>query len=215
MENNYFYSTPTQGTTETYLYQVVKDDTTKKIINNENRDRYIAARMIYDSVKEGVENISITPTDLYCPYDLTMNCDVPVLEQNTTANCQIVIEIKERYKNEEQLKKYPNIELKVSKYERIKRASKGRAIYYFVLLNETTGYIIDITDINKLNGVEKFNWTIKRTQLDDYSDYVVEPTYSIPVENAKRTIDIKQYYTDFYNSNLIEDANNIQAQKEN
>jgi hypothetical protein len=213
MENNYFYSTPTQGSTETYLYKV--DKTTDKIIKNENRDRYVAARMIYDSVKEGVSNISITETDLYCPFDLTMNCDVPVLEHNTTANCQIVIEIKERYKNEEQLKKYPNIELKVSKYERIKRASKGRAIYYFVLLNETTGYIIDITDIDKLKGIEKFNWKIKRTQLDDNSDYVIEPTYSIPVENAKKTINISQYYKDYYDSNLIEDANTIQTKEKN
>ena len=128
---------------------------------------------------------------------------------------KVVIEIKERYKDAEQLKKYPDIELKVSKYERIKRASKGRAIYYFVLLNETTGYIIDITDINKLKGVNIFNWRIKRTQLDDNSDYVIEPTYSIPVNNAARTIDISKYYKDYYDSNLIEDANNIQTQKEN
>lgn len=211
MERNYFYSTPTQGTTVNYLYKV--DETTDKIVKNENRDRYVAARMIYDSVKEGVENISITPTDLYCPYDLTMNCDVPVFEYNTTANCQVVIEIKERYKDAEQLKKYPDIELKVSKYERIKRASKGRAIYYFVLLNETTGYIIDITDINKLKGVNIFNWRIKRTQLDDNSDYVIEPTYSIPVDNAARTIDISKYYKDYYDSNLIEDANNLQTKE--
>ena len=213
MENNYFYSTPTQGTTETYLYKVVEDDTTKKIIKNENRDRYVAARMIYDNVKDNVSNISITETDLYCPYDLTFNYSVPV--SNNTANCEAVIEIKERFMTEEMQRKYPNMKIKVSKYNRIKKNSNGKPIYYFVLINEKTGLIFDITDITKLKDIDVFNWRIKKTQMDSNSEYVIEPTYIFPPSNAIKTVDISQYYKDYYDSNLIEDANNIQTKEKN
>lgn len=204
MEQNYFISTPTQGTTINYVSTTTDDVVKNDIEQNETRDRYVAARMIYDNVKEGVQNITITPTELYCPYDLILDCEVPVFEYNYTANCSVVIEIKERNKSPEMLQKYPNVELKISKYNRIKRAAKGKEIYYFVLLNEKEGYIFDITDMNKLKGVYTFDWVIKQTQLDSNSGYVVEKTYSIPVENAARKIDITQYYRDYYNANYIQ-----------
>lgn len=201
-----YYSTPTQGTTFNYLSTT--SNVQNNIENNEHRDRYIASRMIYDTVKEGVSNISITPTDLYCAYDLVLNCDVPVSEYNTSCNCEVNIEIKERYKDEVQLNKYPEVELKHSKYNRLKNNSKGKAIYYFVLLNEKIGYIFNITDINKLEGITSFNWKIKKTQLDPNSGYVIEPTYRIPISNAIKTIDISRYYKDYYNANTIQTKEN-------
>lgn len=200
-----YVSTPTQGTTINYV-STCTDEVNANINQNETRDRYVAARMIYDTVKEGVSDITITPTDIYCPVDLCCSCTVPITEYNTTTTCNFDVEIKERFKDAETLKKYPDVELRVSKYNRMKRQSKGRHLYYFVLLNEKVGYMFDLTNgIEKLQDVSVFKWRIKRTQLNPNSDYVEEPTYLIPVKNAIRTIDISQYYTDFYNANNTED----------
>ena len=204
-EYNY-YSTPSQGTTINYVSTTTNDEVQKDIESNESRDRYVAARMIYDSVKDGVTDITITPTDLYCPVDLRCSCTIPLPEYTTSTTCNFNIEIKERNKDSEALQKYPEVELKVSKYRRMKQESKGKHLFYFVLLNEKVGYIFNLTDgIEKLSDVRIFKWRIKRTQLNPNSDYVEEPTYLIPTKNAIRTIDITQYYRDYYNANYSEE----------
>lgn len=202
MENYYFSEpTPTGGTTINYVEKTVQDD----IEQNENRDRYVAARFIYDNIKEGADNITITQTDLYCPFDLSCSCTLPLEGFNYPTTVDFNVEIKERNKSDEQLKKYPNVELRVAKYRRMKNQSKGKPLFYLVLLNEKIGYLFNITNIDKLKGVYTFNWRIKQTQLDPNSEYVDELTYSIPVDNAIRTEDISKYYTDYYNANYTED----------
>lgn len=171
---------------------------------NEHRDRYVANRMINDFISEGATNISVTPMDLFCPYDLNLTCDVPVPEYNTTAPCDVNIEVKERFKTDEQLKKYPNVELKVSKYEEIMAASRGKHVFYFVLLNQKTGYIFHINNLPTLQGVYTFYWRLRRVQYDPNSEMVEELTYSIPTSLARCTMDITKYY-DEYNANYIQE----------
>lgn len=207
-EYNYI-STPTQGTTINYVSSYTDEQVLKDIESNESRDRYVAARMIYDSFKEGVSNITLTPTDIKCAVDLKCSCTVPLPEYTSSTTCNFNVEIKERYKDEENLKKYPDVELKVSKYQRMKRESQGKFLFYIVLLNEKTGYIFDLTDINKIQGLQTFNWTIKKTQLDPNSGYETVPTYLIPTSNAVRKIDITQYYRDYYNANYTETKEEI------
>lgn len=154
----------------------------------EEKDRYITTMMLNDVFKS-CDSITLSGTcNQYCPVDMTGEI------RKGKNICNLNIEIKSRNKTEYQLLKYPDCELKVSKLKRmISYTDKNTKLLYVVLLNEQFGYIFDCDNID-WEKIEVKDWKIRKRQVDENSEYVIEPTYLIPVEYACKIIDIKPYY---------------------
>lgn len=154
----------------------------------EEKDRYITTLMLNDVFKS-CDSITLSGTpEQYCPIDMTGE----IRKGNNT--CHLNIEIKSRNKSEYQLLKYPDFELRVSKLKRMfSYTDKNTKLLYVVLLNEQFGYIFECDKLDWEN-MEIKNWKIRKRQVDVNSEYVIEPTYLIPVECASKIIDIKPYY---------------------
>lgn len=166
-------------------------DWEKNIEAQEKKDRYVASECLKWLMRKGSE-LTILPTDTKDYVDL--NCSVI-----NTNNVKVPfnVEIKERFKNDDQLKKYPHAELKVDKLERMKSVTPdGTRLLYMVLLNNKTCYLFNLSNLD-WSRVEKRNWRIKRTQFNPYSDYVTVPTYFIPYDMATVTMDCSNYFEDY------------------
>ncbi len=160
----------------------------ERIRLQEEKDRYVAQKCLEKLLYKG-SDLQITPTNIEDYVDL--NCSVI----NTKGKkIPFNVEIKERYKDEEQLQKYPNAELKVAKLKRMKQATPtGTKLLYMVLLNEKECLLFDLNKIDWSN-IPLRNWRIKQTQFNPNSPYVSTPTYFIPYSAATATLDCSEYF---------------------
>lgn len=167
--------------------------TKNDFIEQEKKDRFVAENCLNHLLRKGTD-LKIKGTDLYNAVDLKCS----VINSNNK-KVPFNVEIKERFKDENQLKRYPNAELKVKKLNRMRRETpKGTKLYYMVLLNEKECLMFDLDKLDWSN-IELKNWVIKRTQLDPNSDLVVEPTYFIPYDMARVKMDCSGYFKEYYN----------------
>ena len=159
----------------------------KKIELQEKKDRFIATKCLQQILSGGTE-LEINPTDILDYVDL--NCSIKNRKGKTVP---FNVEIKERYKDEKQLEKYPNAELKVSKLKRMKSVTnKGTKLLYMVLLNDKECLLFDLDKLD-WTKVDTHIWRIKKTQLDPNSGYIDELTHFIPYALAIKRIDISKY----------------------
>ena len=162
--------------------------TAQRIEIQEFKDRYVATECLKELLKKG-KDLKINPTDITDYVDL--RCSVINLEDRYIP---FNVEIKERIKSEQQLAKFPNAELKVAKYDRMRKATrKGTRLLYMVLLNKETCLVFDLDKLD-WTKVEKKNWRIKQTQMDENSPYIEVPTYFIPYNLAICKMNCKEYY---------------------
>lgn len=155
------------------------------------KDRYIGKRCLEKIFTKG-SDLKINPTEVTNYVDL--KCSI----RNTN---DIVIpfnvEIKERYKNEINLKKYPNAELKVEKLNNMmKETPAGTKILYMVLLNSERCLLFELDKID-WDKIQKSDWVIKKTQFNEKSQSVSTPTYNIPYDLAKVDIDCRDIYEEY------------------
>lgn len=160
----------------------------KRIDAQESKDRYVAERCLKDNILKCCgNNLSISATPTTCYVDL--KCNVGITYFN--------VEIKERFKKGIFLKENPVAELKVSKLKRMRSATpEDTRLFYMVLLNQRTCYLFDLDNLDWEN-VECRLWHIKKTQLDDDSEYVDELTYFIPYSMAVRKCDCSKYFSEY------------------
>lgn len=152
---------------------------------HEAKGRYVAECALNDWL--GKFTLTMTETEITCPVDIAGTVST------TDKTVNFVIEVKERFKNEEQLIKYPECELRVDKFQRmLSEAPNGTSLLYMVLLNEEVGYIYNMKKLD-WSKVTTFNWRIKQTQVDPNSPYLYYPTYKIPTELAIAKLDISEY----------------------
>ncbi len=166
-------------------------DYRSKIEQQEEMDRYVAEECLKWLMRKGKELIMI-PTQITDYVDL--NCSIINKEDKRVP---FNVEIKERYKNEEQLAKYPCAELKEEKLERMKSITpEGTQLLYMVLLNKKECLIFNLSKLD-WSKVEKRNWRIKRTQFNPYSDYVTYPTFFIPYDMAVAKCDCSNFFNQY------------------
>lgn len=163
----------------------------KNIEEQENKDRYVASECLKWIMRKGTD-LEINPTEITDYVDL--NCSII----NTKGKkVPFNVEIKERFKDKEQLKKYPNAELKEAKLKRMKSETpEGTSLLYMVLLNREKCLVFNLSKLD-FNKIEKKNWRIKRTQLNPNSDYVTVPTYFIPYSMADATMDCSNFFNQY------------------
>jgi hypothetical protein len=165
--------------------------TTERIEAQERQDRYVASRCLRKLLYKG-KDLQINPTKITDYVDL--NCSVINLNDKLI---QFNVEIKERNKNEWQMKNYPQAELKVAKYKRMRQSTpEGTKLLYMVLLNNQKCLIFDMDTLD-WSKVEQKDWMIKITQMDENSPYVSTPTYFIPYELAVASVDCSEYVEEY------------------
>ena len=167
----------------------------EKIMKQEKQDRYVASECLKKLLNKG-SNLSIIPTPLTDAVDL--NCSVVNLNGKYVP---FNVEIKERNKTDWQLSKYPQAELKVEKYERMRKATPaGVKLLYMVLLNNQKCLLFDLDKLD-WNKVTETIWYIKKTQMKEDSPVVPTPTYLIPYDLAIATCDCWEF-VEYYKNNL-------------
>ena len=172
----------------------------EKIEAQEKQDRYVAAKCLKELLKKG-KNLQIKPTAITDYVDL--NCSVVNLKDN---KINFNVEIKERNKTEWQLKNYPQAELKVAKYNRMREATpQGTRLFYMVLLNNEKCLLFDMDNLD-WTKVDTIVWNIKATQMEENSPIVPTPTYLIPYDMAIATTDCSEYVAE-YRSTITCDIN--------
>lgn len=168
--------------------------TLEKITIQEKEDRYVATKCLEELLKKG-KDLTVTATDILDPVDL--NCSV--INQNDRLvkfNC----EVKERYKDERKLKMYPNAELRVDKYNRMREATpEGKKLLYMVLLNKEKCLLFDLDKID-WSKIEKVDWKIEVTHMNSNTKWTVHPTYLIPYDMAVATTDCSDYFNEYQTS---------------
>lgn len=168
------------------------NDYLKEIIEQEKRDRFVTTKCLEKLLSKG-SNLQINVTKLKDHVDL--KCSVDNTNRKTF---YFNVEIKERNKNEYQLQQYPHAELKLEKYNLMRQETpQSTALLYFVILNQSTGYLFNLTKID-WNKVKHANWRVKRTQMKPNSQYETVPIYQIPFELACKKIDCKEYFDEYY-----------------
>ena len=164
-----------------------KEQIAKRIAEQEKKDRFVASRCL-EQILSAHTDLQLTATSVTDFVDLYGE----VTSAKTGKRKKFTVEIKERFKNKENLERYPTAELKVDKLERMKKKQKG-ALLYMVLLNEKDCLLFDLSkqDWDKTKIVI---WNIKKTQLDPNSEKVPTPVYLIPYESAIVKIDCSKYF---------------------
>ena len=164
-----------------------------RINSQELKYRCLGSQLLYRLFLPAISgditsSISISSTPVVFNYDL----DLSVTYKGKTTD--YAIEIKERNKNEEILKKYPFAELKPSKLKLMRNEAKDKKLIYIVFLNQETAYIFDIDkiDFTKIELYELFN---KKVQFNNDSKMENELIYEIPYSMAIKQIDIKYLYS--------------------
>lgn len=162
-----------------------------KIQEQEMKDRFVATQCLKKILYKG-SNLQINPTQITDFVDL--NCKVT----NTYGKeIPFNVEIKERFKSEQNLLKYPNAELKVDKYNRMRFATpQGTKLFYMVLLNNEKCFLYDLDKLD-WNKVQMKNWRIKKTQMNPNSEFITVPTFFIPYSEATCTIDCSEYFQQY------------------
>ena len=109
------------------------------------------------------------------------------------------VEIKQRNKTPGQLAKYPNVELRRDKLQRMfKDTPKGTELIYIVLLNEYECYIFNLKTID-WSSMPRFDWKIRKIQVNNNSSYESYLTYQIPFSEAIAHIDCSKYFQELQN----------------
>ena len=164
--------------------------TTQKIYNQEIKGRFIATKCLNQMLSS--RDVKINPTAIKESVDLKCNA---YGQKGKRVNFNV--EVKERYKNQDNLKKYPFAELKVDKLERMRQATpKGTKLYYMVLLNGKEMLLFNLDKID-FNEIKIFNWWTKKCQEDDNSELIETPIYQIPYDKACARFNIEQYFEDY------------------
>ncbi len=183
---------------------MISQKTKARIEAQELQDRYVATKCLKKILTKG-RNLKIKATPTPCSVDL--KCSV-VNEKDRTVKFNV--EVKERNKSEWQIKNYPEAELKVEKYERMREATpEGTKLLYMVLLNNQKCLIFDMDKLD-WSKVEQKDWVIKKTQMDDDSPVVSTPTYFIPYNQAVVTTDCTEYITEYYTTITNKSYNNYE-----
>ena len=161
-----------------------------RIKAQEIKYRYITINFIKDLFSGyTISNISGTPID----------CGVDVRFTAITHNGNVItydVEVKERNKSKENIIKYPNSELKKSKYNSMKESHHNKHLIYIQYINSKWAMIYDVDKLN-LDERKTEDWLIKKTEYDDNSEYIVVPTYFIPYAEKKLKINVEKYYIDY------------------
>lgn len=161
-----------------------------RIKAQELKYRYITINFIKDLFSGvTITNISGTPID----------CGVDVRFTAITHNGNVItydVEVKERNKSKENIIKYPNSELKQSKYNSMKESHHNQHLIYIQYINHKWAMIYDINKLD-LEHRKTRNWKIKKTEYDDDSEYIVVPAYFIPYKEKKLKINVEKYYRDY------------------
>ena len=167
----------------------------RKINACEDRDRFVTMKCLNATIGQKNSNLIINPTEITDWVDLKCSC---INQHNKLVKFNV--EVKERNKNEEQLAKYPNAELKVPKLQRIYKATpKDTWLYYVVLLNKKTFMLFDLKRIDWSTIPSKY-WTIRKCQMNPDSGYEKVLTYFIPYDKAALTMDCSKYYEEYEQS---------------
>lgn len=152
----------------------------------EQKGRFVASKCLEEIFSN--YNLTLTGTALTCPVDIKGTVST------TDKSAKFNVEVKQRNKSEEQLLKYPTAELRIDKYQRmLSETNTDTALFYCVLLNSEWCYIFNLKKLD-WNKVSKFDWYIRKTQVDDNSPYLCYPTYSIPLELASKVIPCSEYF---------------------
>lgn len=159
----------------------------EQVQKNEEKGRYIAENVLSDFLKNYQYSVTATPVDCYVDLKGTIT--------TSKRNIDFQVEVKQRYKSEEQIMKYgSNVELRVDKYNRMLTESpNGTSLLYMVLLNESTVYLFNMKKLD-WSKVTTFNWKIRQTQVDPNSPYLYYPTYKIPTTLAFAKLDCSKYF---------------------
>lgn len=171
------------------MYKNDDEATKERIKKQEKKYRYITTLLINDYFS------GMTNTIQHTPYWEKVDVRLTATTDNYT-KFTYDIEVKERNKD---IKESPFAELKVAKYERMKKVNKNKRLLYIVFLNSKEAYIYDLKKLDWAKVEEKL-WHIKETQYDDNSEYEDVPTYFIPIEQAIKIINVENYYK-LYNAN--------------
>ena len=111
------------------------------------------------------------------------------------------VEIKQRNKTPEQLAKYPNVELRRDKLQRMmEQTPKGTELIYVVLLNESDCYIYNLKILD-WSSMPRFDWNIRKIQVSSNSGYESYLTYQIPFSEAIAHLDCTKYFQELKNQN--------------
>lgn len=159
----------------------------EQVQKNEEKGRYVAENVLSDFLKNYQYNITATP--------ITSYVDLKGTVTTTQKNLDFQVEVKQRFKTEEQILKYgSNVELRVDKYKRmLSESPNGTSLLYMVLLNESKAYLFNMKKLD-WSKVSTFNWKIKQTQVDPNSPYLYYPTFKIPTNLAFVTLDCSKYF---------------------
>ena len=171
------------------MYKNDDEATKERIKKQEKKYRYITTLLLNDLFS------GTTNTIKHTPYWEKVDVRFTATTDNYT-NYTYDIEVKERNKD---IIESPFAELKVEKYERMKKVNYNKKLLYIVFLNKQEAYIYDLSSIN-LDTIEQKLWHIKETQYDDSSEYEDVLTYFIPVSKAIKIINVEKYYK-LYNAN--------------
>lgn len=168
-------------------------DFQEKIYQQELKYRCIGSQLLYKLFLPSISgditsSISISSTP--CDY----NYDIDLSVTYNGVKTDYAIELKERNKNEENMKKYPYAELKPSKLKLMRKEAKGKKLIYIVFLNKETAYIFDINAID-FTKIELYEMRNKKVQFNSDSKYENELIYEIPYSMAIKTIDIRYLYS--------------------
>jgi hypothetical protein len=163
-----------------------------RIEKQEKKDRYVAGECLKWLLRKGTD-LQIKETPITCGVDLA--CSVNNTEGR---NIKFNVEIKERYKNHQSLTKYPYAELKVNKLRRMRNSTDydTTRLYYMVLLNQETCIMFNLDTLD-WEDIEKGTWHIKKTQLDDDSEYEDVEIYKIPYSKAVATCNCKNFFKQY------------------
>lgn len=165
------------------------------IADQEKKDRYIAARCIKEAMNDGYK-VKIKPAGITSHIDL--RCQA--VDQNGY-QYKFNVEIKERFKDDENLEKFPYAELKVEKYNNmVAMTPDDTLLYYIVLLNEEKALFFDIFRLDWSN-IKTVTWNIKQTQMNAWSEYIPTPVYMIPYDQAEFIIDCSIFYQEWTEKN--------------
>ena len=158
----------------------------KRIQESEQKDRFIGQCVLEQIFKD--RKLDINETDTFCSVDLKCTA-----LNKKDKRIKFNVEIKERYKSQENIIKYPYAELRVDKLDRMKQETgKKTALLYMVLLNDTTMYLFNLSKLD-WSKVGIYNWRIKACQSDQNSPYTYKPIYQIPYNMAFKKMDITEY----------------------
>lgn len=171
-----------------------KEKLEEKINKQEEKDRYIAIKCLNELLENKNKKWKIKATPTTCPTDLKATA--------TTRNNQTItfeVEIKERIIKKNSTSIYnQHAALRADKLRRMnEECGRGSRLFYMVLLNREKMLLFDLDKIDFMR-VPVDTWTVKKTELDENSEYVSYPIYQIPFEYAIKEIDIKEYYEEYY-----------------